>query len=98
MTIPPIKGVHVVGTKHFVTGVIEDFLHGANLEHFLDMNLFKSAKKLPFADKEGEGSMAGFITIGIDIFSRYRNSFPYFRRMSANGNAGRCFARLERRR
>ena len=53
MTIPPIERKHVVGTKHFVTGSIEDFLHGANLEHFLDMNLFKSAKKLAFADKKG---------------------------------------------
>ena len=68
MTIPPIKGEHVVGTKHFVTGIIEDLLHGANLKHFLDMNLFKSAKKLTFADKEGEGSVARLITIGIDVF------------------------------
>ena len=68
MTIPPIKRKHVVGTKHFVTGIIEDFLHSANLKHFLDMNLFKSAKKLSFADKEGKGSMAHFVAIGIDVF------------------------------
>ena len=68
MTIPPIERKHVVGTKHFVTGIIENFLHGANLKHFLDMNLFKSAKILAFADKKGEGGMARFIAVGIDVF------------------------------
>ena len=78
MTVPPIKSKHVVSTKHFVTAVIEDLLHGADLKHLLNMHLFKPAKKFTLADKESEGSVASFVTIGIDIFPDVRVVFLVF--------------------
>ena len=67
MTVPPIECEHVVSAQHFVAGVVEYLLHGAYLEHFLNMNLFKPSKILTLPDKEGEGGVARLITIGIDV-------------------------------